>query len=80
MDTPNWIAALGLFVMHPVLIIATFLIACAAFGFAWWLCGRISGGRTGALEERLRLAGEQCGHVAIERVKSTSCDARGDNR
>jgi hypothetical protein len=34
MDTPNWIAALGLFVMHPVLIIATFLIACAAFGFA----------------------------------------------
>ena len=34
MDTPNWIAALGLFVMHPVLIIATFLIACAAFGFS----------------------------------------------
>ena len=37
MDTPNWIAALGLYVTYPVLMVATFLIAIAAFASARWL-------------------------------------------
>jgi hypothetical protein len=52
MDTHNWVTALGLFVTYPVLLIATFLVGCAAFGFAWWLRGHI-------VKERLELLGSQ---------------------
>ncbi len=50
MSTPEWITALGLFMTQPVLLIATFLIAVAAFGFAWWLRGHIAQGRVEALD------------------------------
>jgi len=59
MSTPEWITALGLFMPQPVLLIATFLIAVAAFGFAWWLRGHIAQGRVEALDGQLRLMRDQ---------------------
>jgi hypothetical protein len=44
---------------HPVLLIATFLIAVAAFGFAWWLRGHIARGRVEALDGQLTLMRDQ---------------------
>jgi len=69
MDTSNWLKALGLFLTYPVLIIALFLIACAAFGFAWWLRGHIGKERIDALNERLRLATDN--QQSIERQVDT---------
>jgi hypothetical protein len=59
MDTSHWLSALGLLLTYPVLIVVMFLVACASFGFAWWLCSNYSRGRIEGLEERLRLAREQ---------------------
>ena len=59
MSTQEWITALELVIGHPVLLIAMFLIALAAFGFAWWLRGHIAQGRVEALEGQLRLAHDQ---------------------
>jgi len=64
MNTPSWISALGLFMTYPVLIVASFLIACAAFGFAWFLRGHWAKDRIAVLEERLRLA--QDNHASIK--------------
>ena len=42
MDTKSWISALELFLQYPLLPIVTFVIACAAAGFAWWLRGHLA--------------------------------------
>jgi hypothetical protein len=42
MDTKSWISALELFLQYPLLSIVTFVIACAAAGFAWWLRGHLA--------------------------------------
>jgi hypothetical protein len=34
MDAKNWVSALELFLQYPLLLIATLLVACAAFTFA----------------------------------------------
>jgi hypothetical protein len=68
MSTPEWILALGLFMAYPVLLIATFLVAVAAFGFAWWLRGNIAQGRVDAAEGQLRLARDQ--YDAVNREMS----------
>jgi hypothetical protein len=53
MDTSDWIAALGLFLARPVLLITTFIIASAAFGFAWWLRGHIAHGLIDELKSHI---------------------------
>jgi hypothetical protein len=53
MDTKNWISALELYFQYPVLLIATFLVACAVFTFAWWLRGHWATGSIEALKEHL---------------------------
>jgi hypothetical protein len=42
MDTKSWVSALELFLQYPLLLIVTFVIACAAAGFAWWLRGHLA--------------------------------------
>jgi len=59
MSTQEWITALELVIRHPVLLIAIFLIALAAFGLAWWLRSHIAQGRVETLEGQLRLAHDQ---------------------
>jgi cell division protein FtsB len=59
MSTPEWITALELFMTQPVLLIATFLVAVAAFGFAWWLRSQIAQGRVEALDGQLKLMRDQ---------------------
>jgi len=42
MDTNSGISTLELFLKYPLLPIVTFVIACAAAGFAWWLRGHLA--------------------------------------
>jgi chromosome segregation ATPase len=63
MDTKNWIEALGLALQYPVLLVAAFLIAGAAFGFAWWLRGHWAMGQIEARDQRLELARERLADV-----------------
>jgi cell division protein FtsB len=55
MSAKDWIAALDLALEHPVLIVAAFIIASAAFLAAWWLRGHIAKGRIDALVEQINL-------------------------
>jgi hypothetical protein len=71
MDTKSWVSALELFLQYPVLLIATFVVACAAFYLAWWLRGHWATGTIEALKERLELAREQ-----VTVVKSQLAEAR----
>jgi septal ring factor EnvC (AmiA/AmiB activator) len=66
MDTQGWTGALKLSLEHPELLIAAFLIACAAFGFAWWLRGHWAKDKIEALNQRLELAREQAADVQSE--------------
>ena len=50
----NWVGALVLFLQYPPLLIATFLIACAAFTFAWWLRGHWAATTIEGLEATIR--------------------------
>jgi hypothetical protein len=68
MSTPDWITALGLFMTYPVLLIATFVVAFAAFSFAWWLRGHIAQGRVEALDGQLKLMRDQ--YEAVNRQLS----------
>lgn len=72
MPTPDWTKALGLFLAYPVLIVATFLIASAAFGFAWWLRGHVAQGRIDALEGQLKLASDQQADVTAKVAELTA--------
>jgi uncharacterized phage infection (PIP) family protein YhgE len=70
MDTPDWITVLGLFVAHPVMLIATFLIVCAVFYCAWWLRGHIDAGlidelksQIDGLKERLKEVRDQSNDI-----------------
>ena len=66
MDAKFWLEVLKGFQGYPVLIIATVVIAGAAFWFAWWLRANITSGAIDALtktidtmNQRLKLAQDQ---------------------
>jgi septal ring factor EnvC (AmiA/AmiB activator) len=66
MDAEFLIDALRGYEEHPVLAIATFVIAGAFFWFAWWLRGQIARGTSAALKgsidtlnQRLELSREE---------------------
>jgi hypothetical protein len=56
---PDWNKLWALFMSDPVDFLAFFGVAIVAVAiFAWWLRGHIGKERIAALEERLRLAGD----------------------
>ena len=59
MDTKSWISALELFLQYPLLPIVTFVIACAAAGFAWWLRGHLAQSKLDLAQAKLN-AQEMC--------------------
>lgn len=53
MSTPEWIAALGLFLAHPELLIATVIFAILTSSIAWRLRGHIVRAHIDELESRI---------------------------
>jgi hypothetical protein len=53
MSAQEWIAAMGQFLARPELLIATVIIAGAAFWAAWWLRGHIDRAHIDTLESRI---------------------------
>jgi hypothetical protein len=53
MSAHEWIAALGQFLAHPELLIATLTIAVASFWIAWWLRGHIDRAHIDTLKSRI---------------------------
>jgi hypothetical protein len=72
MSTPEWVKALGLFLTYPLLLVATFLVAVAAFGLAWWLRSHIAQGRVEALDAQLQLARGQYDNVSRQLAEVTA--------
>ena len=66
MDTKSWVSALELFLQYPLLLIVTFVIACAAAGFAWWLRGHLAQSKLDLAQAKLNA--QETRHALRERA------------
>ena len=66
MDTKSWVNALELFLQYPLLPIVTFVIACAAAGFAWWLRGHLAQSKLDLAQAKLNA--QETRHALRERA------------